>query len=110
RQKQKSKPRESPTIFVNCCAAVIANAHQRFIVQVGEGGVLLEWPVGRAAVFARCNFQMFATIRRRRNWQRWNAERQKSRRTLASCVRSSTNQSNAAMTPLLRRSSSTVCF
>jgi hypothetical protein len=42
RQKQKSIPRESPriagTIFVNCCAAVIANAHQRFIVQVGEGG------------------------------------------------------------------------
>jgi hypothetical protein len=40
--KQKSIPRDSPrivgTIFVNCCAAVIANARQRFIVQVGEGG------------------------------------------------------------------------
>ena len=31
-------PRIAGTIFVNCCAAVIANAHQRFIVQVGEGG------------------------------------------------------------------------
>src|SRR5262249_40906160 len=43
RAKNRIAPREcrppiAGTIFVNCCAAVIANAHQRFIVQMGEGG------------------------------------------------------------------------
>ena len=30
-------PPDYRTIFVNCCAAVIANTHQRFIVRVGQG-------------------------------------------------------------------------
>ena len=37
RYRVSGRPRITGTIFVNCCAAVIANAHQRFIVQVGQG-------------------------------------------------------------------------